>query len=335
VKILLSLDKELKGIYSKLNKNTYSINLEYFRISFGIYILITTKNLSFLGELPNGLFRPMVLTFANLFNSWPSTTILIMLYYASLTLAVAIILGLKTRLSLFGIGILGLVNASFFYGFGKIDHSIMIALLPFVLAFSNCGTSLALVPDKKIKSENIALTVYSVFIVFGFFTAGYEKALNWIDFDLNTSGFLSWFYQGYYSYDRTKLLASAVTSFHPLITEAMDYLAVLFEITGVFFLVFSRRSWILYLIIAGLFHLANTVLLNIPFSSHLMVFGLWIISPFMKKHYFLVLIFPLLCFRGDIYLATIGWIIYLILGFLYLLTSKEKLKYRLLSALKN
>lgn len=37
-----------------------------------------------------------------------------------------------------------------------------------------------------------------ILIAFGFLTAGWAKAFSWIDFDLTTSGFLSWFYSGYF-----------------------------------------------------------------------------------------------------------------------------------------
>ena len=67
-------------------------------------------------------------------------------------------------------------------------------------------------PDRRIdhKMATRALATAGVLIAFGMFTAGFEKALHWVNFDLSRNGFLSWFYRGYYTLDRKLLLAPVV-----------------------------------------------------------------------------------------------------------------------------
>ncbi|MDJ0689759.1 MAG: hypothetical protein QNJ41_14745 [Xenococcaceae cyanobacterium MO_188.B32] len=56
------------------------------------------------------------------------------------------------------------------------------------------------------------------------------------------------------------------------IFEFFDYAAVIFELSAFIALLNSRKWWLFWLFIACLFHLSNTLLLNIPFMSHCLVY---------------------------------------------------------------
>jgi hypothetical protein len=104
------------------------------------------------------------------------------------------------------------------------------------------------------------------------FTAGFDKALHWINFDLSTGGFLSWFYSGYYILDRKLLLAPLVYRVPPQLFKILDYAAVAFELSPFFFLLAGRTAWRAWLLVAICFHLANALLLNIPFYGQVLVY---------------------------------------------------------------
>ena len=166
-----------------------------------------------------------------------------------------------------------------------------------------------------------------IFIVFSFFTAGISKLFNWVDFDLSTSGFLNWFYAGFYSSGRNELLANLVFLMPNWMLEVMDYCAVFFEVFAFLFLIYSRSSWTIFLLIAGVFHIMNTLLLNIPFSTNLFVFGVWILSPLLQK-YKILFILPFI-FLLDISGAKTGlivWTIFIAFGFFGLYSSLRKNK---------
>lgn len=326
MKGFIGLNNFLRSFYQRLNRITRVENLEYFRIAVGLLFLIYFKDLSYLGELPNSLYRPDVLNFTNIFDAWPSSTFFEILFYFQLLLAILIVLGIKTRLSFILVGIMMMIQSGFVYSFGKIDHGILMNILPFIMAFTNSGCNKAIVPDKQLSAPNLSISILAIFIVFGFFTAGLEKALVWIDFNTNTSGFLSWFYPSYYSIGRDQLLAPLVLDFPWWFTEIIDYTAVIFELTGLLFLLFSRKAWITYLLIASIFHLLNTLLLNIPFHLHILIFGIWLITPYLSRFKFLVLLIPLLFYFQNIYFPLISWVLIIVLGGVELIKKREPKK---------
>lgn len=326
MKRFLSLNNDLGLFYQRLNNITKTNNLEYFRIILGLVFLINFRDLSFLGDMPNSLYRPHVLNFTNFFDTWPSSIFFEIIYYFRILLAIVIILGIKTRLSFILLGIILIIQSGFIYSFGKIDHGILMNILPFVMAFTNSGCRKAILPDKPSKSSNLSISILAIFITFGFFTAGLEKGLNWIDFNTSTSGFLSWFYPSYYSIGRDKLLASLALHFPWWLTEIMDYVAVIFELTGIVFLLVSRRTWFIYLLIGSVFHLFNTLFLNIPFQVHILVFGVWLLAPFLNKFKVLILLIPIIFYFESLYFSLLGWIIISALG-LILIFGKYKFNF--------
>ena len=322
MKNIIDLNNLLRRSFQRLNQITKVYNLEYFRIILGLLFLINFRDLSFLGDMPRTLFRPHALNFTNLFDSWPAGEFFDFIFYSKLILAISIILGFKTRISFLIIGVFSIIQSGFIYSFGKIDHGILMNILPFVMAFTNSGCKKAILPDKEIKSPNLSITILAIFITFGFFTAGLEKAFNWIDFNTNTSGFLSWFYPSFYSIGRDKLLAPLALNFPWWLTEIMDYTAVIFELSGLIFLLAGRKSWYTYILIASIFHLFNTLFLNIPFQLHILIFGIWIITPFLDKYKILVLMIPLIFYLDNLYSPLIGWILICFLGLILMLSDK-------------
>ncbi|WP_298524106.1 hypothetical protein [uncultured Christiangramia sp.] len=155
------------------------------------------------------------------------------------------------------------------------------------MSFTNCGTQLAWRKDKPISGncEKCALGILSLAIVFGMFTAGFQKFYNWIDFDLSTNGFLRWFYDSYYNMERKELFSKYVLETPSFLLEGIDYLAVLFEISGISFLLAGRKQWRAYLLIASIFHLMNVLILNIDFMAHIPVYSIFLLSPILYLFY--------------------------------------------------
>ncbi|TXB62385.1 hypothetical protein [Phaeodactylibacter luteus] len=285
-----------------------------FRVFFGLLLIVMAKDYSFLGELPSTLFRPHLFILSNLLDAWPSAAFFKGSFYLKILLGLFVVLGVHTRFALLGVGVVGILQNTFIYSFGKIDHSILFDLLPFVLFFSNLGSQHAVLPDKKWHFEKEAVGAFAFIVVYGFFTAGIGKALVWLDFDLHTSGFLSWFLSGYYSLGRDELLAEWVLKFPPLILEIMDYAAVFFELSGVFFLFWSRKMWFFYLTLICVFHFMNALFLNIGFAIHIPVVGIWLFIPYFEKFKWLVITIPLFFLLDNILFVALSWLLMSILG---------------------
>ncbi len=261
---------------------TDAASLGIFRILWGLYVLLfVTPYVSWAGRVPAGFFLPAPLSLASLFNSFPSWTVLVTVELVVLTSVLAITLGWHTRVAtlLFVVGHTFLY--SFQYAFGKIDHEILLVATTACLGLSNWGASFALRPDRPLPAwmNRRALALAGIMIAFGMFTAGHEKAFRWLDFDPVTSGFLSWFYRGYMTLGRTFLAAPWVPQIPPLWFEVLDKAAVAFELLAAVALLIGPRAWRLWLLVACVFHLGNTVLLNIPFLVHVPVYLLFVRWP--------------------------------------------------------
>ncbi len=270
--------KELFLWISKLNNNFWlrvskSTNedvrsLCVYRIIAGLSLLtINYKNISWIGYSPKIFFNPPVLSIASFFNGFPSANFFVAMELLLILLSLFITVGIKTRISSFLYIIVSVITLNFKYSLGKIDHEIMQYVLLFCMSFSGWGHYLAVVPDKIATTDSTkkSLSLLSVMVCFAFFSAGFEKAVGWINFDVNSNGSGNWFYVGYYILERQYLLAPFFKYMPFGGFKIMDFVAVLFELSPLFFLLTSKKAWRIWLIIACSFHLANTLILNINF----------------------------------------------------------------------
>jgi hypothetical protein len=250
-------------------------SLGLFRIFWGIFVLLFVAPYSaWVGQVPQSFYNPPVLSVAFLFAGFPPYWLMLAGDLVRIWLVVLITIGVKTRVCTIVLCLLTFISTNFAYSFGKIGHDILLWAVALCLAFTDWGVTYALVPDRRInpKVAARALATAGVLIAFAMFTAGFDKALHWINFDLSTSGFLCWFYSGYYTLDRKLLLAPFVLKVPPQSIKILDFAAVAFELSPFFFLFAGRAGWRAWILIATCFHLANALLLNIPFHIHVLVY---------------------------------------------------------------
>lgn len=313
---MIYIELILKKIYTRIEENTYipSSELAYYRIFVGLIFLFLIPSYSWLSDVPPGFYKPNVLTLANFFYSLPNGIYFKISDLIIPLLLILVILGIKARFSFFLLFLITIINNSFAYSFGKIDHSIFISLTFLFFSFSNSGTLLALQPDKEYKHQKFYFSVFSLCLVFAFFTAGFEKAINWVDFNLGTSGVFAWFYNNYFTIDSTKLFADYFFYVPLWLVEFMDYAAVLFEVSGIIFLLYSGKSWRIYLITAAVFHLINGLILNIPFTLHVAVYGIWLLAPILYKYKWMILLVILPLFFPRMEASLVLWLLVICLA---------------------
>jgi len=325
-KTLNYIENGLKRFYDRIIVNTKisTINLAIYRIFIGMFLLLFPFNFIWIGELPSGLFMPGVLTLGKNFSSFPPsiffqiTTILIIIS------SVAILLGLKTRVFFILLSLLLIINYSFQFSLGKIDHnSILLISFFIVMSFTNSGAKMAILPDMKSKSGNLAIAILALIIVFGFFTAGVPKAINWIDFNLSESGIYAWYFDGYYGANRNRLFAHLFHYIPIWFAEIMDYFTVVFELSGIIFLLKGRKWWIGYLFMLSTFHLFNTLFFNIDYINHLPVLGLWLLSPGMNKYRFALLPFLFLLLFTGLLKSAVAWVLFLGISFFFIIENSS------------
>lgn len=259
--------------------------------------------------MPKTFFNPPVFSLANIFDSFPGETFFLVLDCLVFLSLICLTLGIKARISALVYLVVCLVGINFQYSFGKISHIILAYLMMGCMAFSGWGKYLAIWPDKESRFDNTAksLSLFSVLICFGMFTAGFEKALVWMDFDLSLNGFLNWSQNSIFNSKKHFLFAPYVRYFPAILLELFDYTAVLFELSPLIFLLHSRRSWKIWLSMACTFHLTNILLLNIPFPLHIIVYLVFVDFTWLyqKLQYYLSLFYFKCIAAGIIFLIVL------------------------------
>lgn len=191
--------------------------------------------------------------------------------------AVFLLFGYRTFYASILFSVFYIVLNSFRYSFGKIDHDILFVIAPAILAFSGWGNHFSLDAKQNRKTgwsyPSYSLLFLALAIAVGFLSAGFPKAVNWIDFDLSTSGVRNWVVNNYFANERTDWLAPVFASLSNVwVWEAMDYAGVLFEV-GLALSVIHGKYFKTFLGIAVLFHFQNYLILNIPFTGLLPVYA--------------------------------------------------------------
>src|ERR1700747_361776 len=284
IRFLTFVERSLAVVWERFEAtcNNDARSLGLFRIFWGGYILLFFAPYSaFVSQVPQAFYNPPILSLANLFAGFPPYWLMLGADLVKIWLVVLITVGIKTRWCTITFCLLTFLSHSFLYSFGKIDHDVVLWAVTLCLAFTDWGVYYALVPDRRTdpKVTRRALATAGVVIAFGFFTAGFEKALRWVNLDLSTGGFLSWFYPLYYLLDRKFLLAPLVFRIPAQSFKILDYTAVAFELSPFLFLFAGRTAWRVWLLVATCFHLANALLLNIPFYVHVLVYLPFITFP--------------------------------------------------------
>lgn len=254
-------------------------SLPVFRILLACWILLFHfESWFWIGELPDYLMMEPVLSLANVLRSYPDATLMYALDIFRLLLVACLLFGIRARSAGITLFVVSIFSKSLQYTLGSIEHDFLLYFLLFILSFSNWGTELALIPDSRRKaySSGLLLGIFALCLTWGMFTAGFLKALVWIDFDTGTSGFMRWLTEGYYSMERNHFLTGFMLGVDWKWLEIMDYLAVVFELTPLIFLLRSRKAWITWILVAVAFHFINVLVLNINFMTHLLVYAVFI-----------------------------------------------------------
>ena len=247
---------------------------------FLLFFLIPGNGLAhfhFLSSLPSDFYAappgPMML-----FDQFPSFPFLLTLYSTCILAVILMLAGYKTKWVSIIAGLSILILQGVIFSVGKINHEILIAVVPIVMAFSNWGVAFSIDSKQGDTSggvESWPLTFVAVLIGFMMFTAGFPKILGgWLDFSTQaTQGHLL---NQFYVRARQDLLAEAAVNFqNPLFWELLDWGTILFEIGFLFALI--KMNWFkLFLGLAVIFHFSTMMFLNIAFLPNFLAYAIFL-----------------------------------------------------------
>lgn len=121
---------------------TYS-DLAIYRIVYAVLVLISLPQISFVSDFPDSLHAPFPGPFRLLSGVPPQPILFTIQVLLALSLA-CVAVGLHTRMASLATGVLLLVSFGFLYSFGKVDHTILVAVVPLMLCGSGWGDRLSL-----------------------------------------------------------------------------------------------------------------------------------------------------------------------------------------------
>lgn len=260
--------------------------LGLFRIFYALFVLFIIMPsqppyvfYGFLTDLPQELFFPppgIMMLFGGFPPAWFFNSIELLLTI-SLT---AMLLGWKTMFFSMLTGLLIFTGNGFSFSMGKINHDLLLPLVPLLMAFSNWGARFSVDETTSPKEKNVQnwpVVMLSLLLGYMMMTAGVAKLLGgWLD--ISTQATYGHLLNQHFVNGRTGLLSGFFIGFEqPFFWILLDYATIVFEI-GFLPAVFFPRVFRLFVGFAVIFHFSVMVMLNISFLPNLGAYSLFLIN---------------------------------------------------------
>ena len=265
------LDRFLSTEYA-----TVRADLGVYRILFCLLILAGLPEAPWLQDLPSLMFSPPISPVAWL-SDFPPGSLYLALNGLIAISALTLLLGLFPRTSSITLALAMLSLRAFAYSSGKINHDILIVVIPMVLAFSTWGQVFRVSEFRNPTSaskldDGFPISILAFLTAFWMATAGWQKI---------TTDWLSPTYSVVYQNLFTNLHVTgrdssaaefALATFPNWVWECGDWITVIFEFSGLA-CVWKRKAFRYWLVAACFFHLGIDLLMLIPYSPSLIAYG--------------------------------------------------------------
>jgi len=256
-------------------------SISLYRIMFSLYILIfvNVKSIETLGRIPETFYHPPYGPML-LFDGFPSPVVFSIITFLVYLGAFALLLGYRTKWASLLTGLSLAVGYGFLYSLGKINHNMLLILVPLVMAWSRWGSYYSVdriqgrMPEKT-NVDGLPVTFMAVCLGVALFIAGMAKILGgWLDPSLQAVQ--THIVRNYYLNDRHALLAATFVNIDwPLFWEMADWSTVVLEV-GLLLSVF-KLSWFRGIIsFLVFFHVGVLLVMNISFQHQLFVYALFV-----------------------------------------------------------
>jgi hypothetical protein len=248
------------------------------RIILSVFLLSRVPDFQWVTQYPSAWFTPPPGPF-QVFDAFPPSSAMRAVEIAVTLCLVAMLVGYKTKFSSIAVSVLLITGYGFSYSLGKIDHNILMLLMPAVLAFSGWGGRLSVDsrrnPASGRRAEQWPVRFLALLLGVAFATAAIPKLQGgWLD--PSTHAVQATLFDQYYGAGRTQYLADVFLGINnSLFWESLDYLTIALE-AGLLFAVLSWRSLRVACAIACIFHLSVYLMMNIAFTANVMVYAAFV-----------------------------------------------------------
>ncbi len=270
-------------------------DLGLYRILFALLLEFYVPNLRALQAYPDSLYDPPPGPF-ELLHGFPADPVLGAVEIVTLILITSTLFGLYTRISSIGLSLALAVGYGLTFSVGKLDHVMVLIIVPAVLSFARWGDHFSIdalkrrrVDGRLDRSGDAArdlarspagqpqwpLRFLALSIGVAFCTAAVPKlAHGWLSF----AGQATYGYQVQRDVVRGSpgWISAMLVDLHvPMFWEALDWGTVLIE-CSVVLCVLSWRSWRIALAVLSIFHLSIALSLGIYFTANVLAYGAFV-----------------------------------------------------------
>lgn len=262
--------------------------LSVIRILFALHVLIFPIDYKWVAQVPGAFFHPAPGPFA-LFEDAPSSAVLVGMEVLRAVLALAVLVGFRTKSVSIALSVVMIVGSGFTHSFGKVDHFILYELLPAAMAFAGWGSRYSLdsrsVPNLRHGSKHAGSTsgfpmlLWAVTVGFALLTAAVPKVLTgWLDPSRQAT-------RGYLARDLadpvkvgplTELLGGVQID---ALWKLLDYATIFAEGCVIIAVLVPALLRLSILLILG-FHAGVYLALGIDFAHYLLVYAVFFAFPF-------------------------------------------------------
>jgi predicted DCC family thiol-disulfide oxidoreductase YuxK len=254
-------------------------SLARYRMIYALILLLMLPDFAWIAAFPNSMYNPPPGPM-RLFSGFPPVWVLHGLEAALAVCLVAILLGWYTRITSFISVAVAVTGYGFCYSLGKIDHDILLVLVPAPMALAGWGDRLSLdalhrrargEPERSERAEQWPLRLYALMIGLAFCTATLDKLRGgWLDphtHAVQASEIMQYFTHGY------ELLVPVFLDVKsPVFWEILDIATVVLE-AGMLLAVLTWATTRVWFAIAATFHLGVWLTMNIPFFMNDIAYG--------------------------------------------------------------
>lgn len=268
------------------NYLTSKQSLAIFRVIYALVMLGCIPHrlrLEWLSEVPDAFFSPPIGP-AAFFTKLPSATLILSLYILLNLGLILLLMGCLTRLASLLTAFCVLSLNMWSYSLGKINHDLMLALVPLVFMFSGWGESFSIdaryvsrepVVDPENRRNSWTVSLFALLIGLAMLTAAIPKIrTGWLD--LSNSATFGHFLQNFYGIGRRTIVSQWLLGhYSPWTWEFQDWAAVIFE-AGFILAWAHRKSFRIFCAVGGVFHLMVMVTFGICFWFNVLAYSCFV-----------------------------------------------------------
>jgi predicted DCC family thiol-disulfide oxidoreductase YuxK len=255
-------------------------SLARYRIIFAAVYLLVLPDFSWVAVYADSMYNAPPGPF-RLFSGFPPETVLRSLEALFAVCLVAILVGWHTRIASFAAVLIAMTGFGFDYGVGKIDHDILLVLIPAALAVAGWGDRLSVdawrrrhrgETEPPERAEQWPLRLYVLAVGLAFLTAGLAKVHgDWLNPHSHAVQALE--ARAFFTHGRHGLLAGPFVNINnPVLWEALDIATILLEV-GMVVAVLSWAGTRFGFAAASTFHLGVLFIMNIAFFMNVLIYG--------------------------------------------------------------